>query len=235
MSFHLGAEKGDIAEKVLLPGDPLRAKNIAEKFLSGVKQYNSIRNMFGFTGTYKGEKISVQGTGMGMPSMAIYANELIKSYGAKKLIRVGTCGALHEKIHVRDVVMAQASTTDSSMCHNTFGYQINFAPTADFDLLEKAATVAKKINVPYFVGNVLSQDRLYDEEIDLKKLARYGILAAEMESAALYLTAARRHVQALSIFTVSNHLITGEETTAQEREESFDDMIKIALEAIIAE
>lgn len=234
MSFHLGARPGEVAERVLLPGDPLRARHIAETLLADAREYNSIRGMYGFTGTYKGERVSVQGTGMGLPSMAIYANELIKSYGAKRLIRIGTCGALQERINVRDVVMAMSATTDSSMCHNTFGMGISYAPTATFALLERAVAAARQFNVPFHVGNVLSQDRLYDAEIDLKKLTKYGVLAAEMETAALYLTAAKLRVDALAIFTVSNHLLTGAETTAAERETTFDDMVRIALETAIA-
>lgn len=234
MSLHIAAKPGEVAERVLLPGDPLRAKHIAETFLENPRQYTDIRNMLGFTGTYKGLPVSVQGTGMGMPSMSIYATELIDGYDAKKLIRVGTCGALQRRINVRDVVMAGASTTDSNICHNTFGPGMSFAPTADFFLLEKAVNAARDLKVPFHVGNVLSQDKLYDDEIDLKKLGDYGVLAAEMEGAALYLTAAKHHVQALAIFTVSNHLLTNESTPARDRERSFDDMARIALEAIIA-
>ena len=231
---HIAAASSDIADRILLPGDPLRAKYIAENFLEGAKQYTSIRNMLGFTGTYKGKRISVQGTGMGMPSISIYVNELIRAFGAKKLFRVGTCGALHEDIHIRDVVIAQGTTTDSSMLRNTFGPSIHFAPLADYELLQAAVGIAKEKNVPFKVGNVLSQDRFYDDEIDFKKLISYGVLAVEMEAAALYLLAAKHHVQALAIFTVSNHLTVDEpETTAEERETSFNDMIEIALETAI--
>ena len=170
---------------------------------------------------------------MGMPSISIYANELIRDYGVKKLFRVGTCGALHMNIHVRDIVIAQATTTDSGMVHNTFGPAINFAPTADYALLENAVATGRELRLPVHVGNVLSQDRLYDDEIDLKKLAAYGVLAAEMEAAALYMIAAKYRVQALALFTVSNHILTGEETTVQERETSFNDMISLALNTAI--
>ncbi|MBQ9365846.1 MAG: purine-nucleoside phosphorylase [Schwartzia sp.] len=234
MTWHIAAKKGEIAERVLLPGDPLRAKHIAETFLDDAKEYTHIRNMLGFNGTYKGVPISVQGTGMGMPSMAIYANELIREYGAKVLIRTGTCGALQEDVHVRDVVMAQASTTDSQMGENMFQHSIHFAPVANFALLENAVAAARKLKIKFHVGNVLSQDRLYDEELDLKSLANHGVLAAEMETAALYLIAARLHIKALGIFTVSNHILTGEETTPEERETSFNDMARIALEAAIS-
>ena len=234
MSGYIGVINSDeIAERVLVPGDPLRAKHIAEAFLENPREYSHVRNMLGFTGTYKGHRVSVQGSGMGMPSMAIYATELMRDCGAKKIIRTGTCGALQRGINVRDVVMAQAATTDSSMARNIFTDRINFAPTGSFSLLEKAVSAAKEIGVPFHVGNVVSQDQLYDDEIDLSKLSDYGVLAAEMETAALYLLAAKYRVEALGIFTVSNHIITNEETSIEERETSFDDMARIALEAII--
>jgi len=233
MSLHIAAKSGEIADRILLPGDPLRAKYIAETFLEDAHEYTSVRNILGYTGTYKEHRISVQGTGMGMPSISIYANELIRDYGVKKLFRVGTCGALHMNIHVRDIVIAQATTTDSGMVHNTFGPAINFAPTADYALLENAVAAGRELCLPVHVGNVLSQDRLYDDEIDLKKLAAYGVLAAEMEAAALYMIAAKYRVQALALFTVSNHILTGEETTIQERETSFNDMISLALNTAI--
>lgn len=233
MSLHIAAKSGEIADRILLPGDPLRAKYIAETFLEDAHEYTSVRNILGYTGTYKDHRISVQGTGMGMPSISIYANELIRDYGVKKLFRVGTCGALHMNIHVRDIVIAQATSTDSSMVHNTFGPAINFAPTADYALLENAVAAGRELRLPVHVGNVLSQDRLYDDEIDLKKLAAYGVLAAEMEAAALYMIAAKYHVQSLALFTVSNHILTGEETTVQERETSFNDMISLALNTAI--
>jgi len=236
MSIHIAAKREEVADRILLPGDPLRARYIAETFLEGAKEYTSIRNILGYTGTYKGQRVSVQGTGMGMPSISIYVHELICKYGVKKLFRVGTCGALQKDIHVRDVILAQAATTDSSIPHNIFGPSITFAPIADFTLLAQAADNAKKAGIGnVHVGNVLSQDRFYDDEIDFKKLASYGILAAEMESAALYLLAAQYQVQALALFTVSNHILTGEETTAKERETSFNDMIRIALDTAIEE
>ena len=234
MGWHISGEPSEVADKILLPGDPLRAKHAAETFLTNVKQFNSTRNILGYTGMYKGEKVSVMGTGMGMPSISIYVNELIKDYGVKRLVRVGTCGAMQENIKVRDVVIAQACTTDSSMINNTFGHSITFAPTADFAFLEQAVAAARRFGVTVHVGNVLSQDRLYDDEIDLKKLQNYGVLAAEMEAAALYLLAAKYHVQGLALFTVSHHLITGEETTPEERTTTFDDMLKIAFEAAIS-
>ena len=229
MSLHIAAKAGEIADRILLPGDPLRAKYIAETFLEDAREYTSVRNILGYTGTYKDHRISVQGTGMGMPSIAIYTNELIREYGVKKLLRVGTCGALHMSIHVRDIVIAQASTTDSGMVRNTFGPAINFAPTADYALLETAVATGRKLKLPIHVGNVLSQDRLYDEEIDLKKLASYGVLAAEMEAAALYMNAARSGKKALAICTISDLLIGGEVTTAEQRQSAFHDMMQVAL------
>ena len=170
MSWHISAKpEGEIADRVLMPGDPLRAKHIAETFLEDAKEYSHIRNMLGFTGVYKGKRVSIQGSGMGMPSMSIYATELIQDYGVKKIIRTGTCGALQTTIHVRDVVMAQATTTDSSMVRNIFTHGMTFAPTGSFSMLERAVQSARDLKVPFHVGNVLSQDRLYDDEIDLTK------------------------------------------------------------------
>ena len=233
---HNSAEVGDIAERILLPGDPLRAKYIAENFLTDAKEYSHVRNVLGYTGSYKGTPVSVQGTGMGMPSIAIYVHELISVYGVKKLIRVGSCGALAKDLHIRDVVIAQGTTTDSSMPKNIFGTSVNFAPLADFSLLESAVHRAREKNLPVRVGNVLSQDRFYDDEIDFAKLLGYGVLAAEMETAALYLIAAKFGVQALGIFTVSDHITCDEaRATPEERERSFNDMIELALESIIEE
>lgn len=233
---HNSAEFGDIAERILLPGDPLRAKYIAENFLTDAKEYSHVRNVLGYTGSYKGTRVSVQGTGMGMPSIAIYVHELISVYGVKKLIRVGSCGALARDLHIRDVVIAQGTTTDSSMPKNIFGASISFAPLADFPLLERAVQHAREKNLPVRVGNVLSQDRFYDDEIDFAKLLSYGVLAAEMETAALYLIAAKFGVQALGIFTVSDHITCDEaRATPEERERSFNDMIELALESIITE
>ena len=233
---HNSAEVGDIAERILLPGDPLRAKYIAENFLTDAKEYSHVRNVLGYTGSYKGTPVSVQGTGMGMPSIAIYVHELISIYGAKKLIRVGSCGALAKDLHIRDVVIAQGTTTDSSMPKNIFGTSVNFAPLADFSLLENAVHHAREKHLPVRVGNVLSQDRFYDDEIDFAKLLGYGVLAAEMETAALYLIAAKFGVQALGIFTVSDHITCDEaRATPEERERSFNDMIELALESIIEE
>ncbi len=231
MSIHIEAQKGQIAETVLLPGDPLRAKYIAETFLTEVEQYNRVRNMFGYTGLYKGERISVQGTGMGLPSMMIYAEELITEYNVQNLIRVGTAGGMQKDVKVRDVVLAQAATTDSSINRNTFGGQVDFAPIADFDLLKTAYDIGTEKGLSLKVGNVLSADRFYNAELDKVKLANYGILAVEMEAAGLYSLAAKHNRKALAILTISDHIFTGEETSSDERERTFTDMMIVALEA----
>lgn len=233
MSVHIGAKQGEIADIVLLPGDPLRAKYIAETFLEDVVQYNEVRNMFGFTGTYKGKRISVQGTGMGVPSISIYLNELMNDYGVQKLIRVGTCGAIQKDVKVRDVIIAQSSSTDSAINRVAFGGTIDYAPTADFDLLLKAYDAAKAANLNVRVGSIFTGDQFYCDEAQYEKLASYGVLAVEMETAALYTLAAKFGRQALTILTVSDHIFTGEATTAQERQTTFNEMIQIALEAAI--
>ena len=229
MSTHIDAPKGAIADVVLLPGDPLRAQYMAENFLDNAQRYNTVRNAFGFTGTFEGRRVSVQATGMGIPSISIYVNELIQDYGVKTLIRVGTAGGMGENVKVRDVVLAQGSSTDSSIILNTFGAGLYFAPLADFNLLREAANLADTSAIRYHVGNVLGEDRFYNDEMDRQKLIDYEVLATEMETPALYLLAAKYHVHALSILTVSNHLVTGEETSAQERQTSFNDMIGLAL------
>lgn len=233
MSLHIEAAQGAIADRILLPGDPLRAKYIAETFLDNPVCYNRIRNILGYTGTYKGKRISVQGTGMGIPSISIYVTELMRDYGVKKLIRVGTCGAMREDIHLRDVIIAQGATTDSSIVRNIFGGAINYAPLADFDLLRTAYEKAVAQQISVRVGNIVSVDRFYDDEIDNDKLTDYGIMAVEMETAALYVLAAKYKAQALGLFTVSDHLVTKEACTAEERQTSFDDMIRIALETAL--
>ncbi|MEK4252701.1 MULTISPECIES: purine-nucleoside phosphorylase [unclassified Ureibacillus] len=232
MSIHINAKPGEIADIVLLPGDPLRAKYIAEKFLENATCYNEVRNMFGFTGTYKGHRISVQGTGMGVPSISIYITELMQDYGVKKLIRVGTCGALQKDVKVRDVILAQSASTDSKMNEIIFN-GIDFAPTANFDLLLKAYNAGLKAGLNLKVGNVFTADMFYSDENQNEKLARYGVLAVEMETAALYTLAAKYGRQALSVLTVSDHILTGEITTAEERQTTFNDMIQVALEAAI--
>ena len=232
MSIHISAKQGEIADIILLPGDPLRAKYIAETFLEDVTCYNEVRNMFGFTGTYKGKRVSVQGTGMGVPSTSIYITELMQEYGVQKLIRVGTCGAIQKDVKVRDVILAQGATTDSKMNEIIFN-GIDYAPIANFDLLLKAynAGIAAGLNLQ--VGNVMTADMFYSDENQNEKLAQYGVLAVEMESAAIYTLAAKFGRQALSVLTVSDHIITGEVTTSEERQTTFNDMIVVALEAAI--
>ncbi|MGN7453652.1 purine-nucleoside phosphorylase [Paenibacillus pasadenensis] len=230
MSVHIGAKEGQVAETVLLPGDPLRAKYIAETYLSEIELYNEVRGMLGYTGTYKGKRISVQGSGMGLPSISIYANELIRSYGVRNLIRVGTCGAMQRDVRVRDVILAQASCTDSSMNRNQFlGY--DFAPIASFGLLKSAYEHATAAGMNVHVGNVYSTDVFYKEDTTaVQRLMDHGVLGVEMETTALYTIAARHGAQALTVLTVSDHLLTGEETTAEERQSTFNDMMVAALE-----
>jgi len=232
MSVHIGAKENEIAETVLLPGDPLRAKYIAETFLEDVSCYNEVRGMLGFTGTYKGERISVQGTGMGVPSISIYINELMNSYGVQNLIRVGTCGAIQKDVKVRDVILAMSASTDSQMNRLTFG-GVDYAPTANFELLKKAYDTGLEKGLNLKVGNIFTADMFYNDNAELEKWARYGILAIEMESAALYTLAAKFGRKALSVLTVSDHILTGEETTAEERQTTFNDMIVVALDAAI--
>ncbi|HZG15323.1 MAG TPA: purine-nucleoside phosphorylase [Candidatus Bathyarchaeia archaeon] len=235
MSVHINANQGDIAESILLPGDPLRAKYIAENFLEDITCYNEVRGMLGFTGTYKGKRVSVQGTGMGIPSISIYVNELIREYGVKNLVRVGSCGAIQKDIKVRDVILAMTSSTDSNVNRLAFpGF--DYAPCANFELLQKAYQVGKEKGLEIRVGNVLSADVFYRDSMDMvKRLGDHGVLAVEMETTALYTLAAKYNVNALSILTVSDHIFTGEETTAEERQTTFNDMIIMALDALIQE
>lgn len=231
MSVHIGAKQGEIAEIILLPGDPLRAKYIAETFLEDAVCYNQVRNMLGYTGTYKGQRVSVQGTGMGVPSISIYIHELMAEYGVQNLIRVGTCGAIQEDIKVRDVIIAMSSSTDSQVNRLRFN-QIDYAPTADFELLHQAYQAAVGRGLSVKVGNVFTSDTFYQESLDLyKKLASYQVLAVEMETTALYTLAAQFKRKALSILTVSDHILTGEATSAEERQTTFNTMIEVALEA----
>lgn len=232
MSVHIGAKENEIAETVLLPGDPLRAKYIAETFLDDVTCYNEVRGMLGFTGTYKGERISVQGTGMGVPSISIYINELMNSYGVQQLIRVGTCGAIQKDVKVRDVILAMSASTDSQMNRLTFG-GVDYAPTANFELLKKAYDAGLEKDLNLKVGNVFTADMFYNDNAEHEKWAKYGILAIEMETAALYTLASKFDRKALSVLTVSDHILTGEETTSEERQTTFNDMIVVALEAAI--
>jgi len=233
MSVHIGAKPNEIAETILLPGDPLRAKYIAETFLEGAECYNNVRGMLGYTGTYKGKRVSVQGTGMGVPSISIYVHELMESYSVQNLIRVGTCGAIQEDIKVRDVIIAMSASTDSAVNRLRFN-GIDFAPTASFDLLHKAYQAAAQRNMAVKVGNVFTSDTFYQESMDLyKQLAQYQVLAVEMETAALYTLAAKFKRNALSILTVSDHILTGEATSAEERQTTFNEMIEVALEAVL--
>lgn len=230
MSVHIEAKKGDIAETILLPGDPLRAKWIAETYLENPVCYNNVRGMLGYTGHYNGKRISVQGTGMGIPSISIYAHELINEYGVKNLIRVGSAGAMHESLNMRDVVIAMAASSNSSINRNRFD-GADFAPTASYKLFSKAVKSAAKQEISIKAGNVLSSDLFYtDDPEDYKKWAAFGVLCVEMEAAGLYTIAAQHQVNALAILTISDSLVTGERTSAEERETTFDHMIKIALE-----
>lgn len=235
MSIHIEAKVGDIADKILLPGDPLRAKFIAENFLEDAVCFNNVRGMLGYTGTYKGERVSVMGTGMGMPSISIYATELITSYGVKKLIRVGTAGSLNKDVHVHDLVLAQAAATTSSMIKNEWPLY-DFPQIADFDLLDKAYHIAKDLGMTVHTGSVLSVDAFYSDFADTNiKLGEMGVKAVEMEAAALYYLAAKHKVQALGIMTISDSLVNpDEDTTAQERQTTFTDMMKVGLETLIS-
>lgn len=237
MSVHLEARPGDIAPIVLLPGDPLRAQFIAEKFLDDAVCHNRVRNALGFTGTYKGVRVSVQSTGMGMPSCAIYVHELLTQYGARVLIRVGTTGAIRADLQTRDVVLAQAAATDSAMFRATFG-GATFAAAANFDLLSRAHALATSWGKPVRVGTVLTSDTFYPDQAVVTTWwhpwAEHGVLAAEMETAALYTLAARHNARALSILTVSDNLVTGEQTTAEQRQTGFGDMAALAL-AVVAD
>jgi purine-nucleoside phosphorylase len=235
MSVHIGAQPGEIAERVLLPGDPLRAKWIAETYLDGAVCYSTVRNMLGFTGTYKGTPVSIQGSGMGMPSASIYYQELLAEYGATTLIRVGSCGAIIEDLRLRDVVAASAACTDSAMNRVRFDGLIDFAPVADFGLLRAAVDAAAARDVPMRVGSVMAADAFYTDRPDLyERLALYGVLAVEMETAALYTIAARFRARALTVLTVSDHIMTGEHTSAADREQTFGQMVEVALDAATA-
>lgn len=234
MSIHIGAKDNEIAETVLLPGDPLRAKYIAETFLENAKCYNEVRNMLGYTGTYKGHPISVQGTGMGVPSISIYIHELMESYNVQNLIRVGTCGAIQKDVKVRDVILAMTASSDSKTNRFAFG-EVDYAPAANFDLLKRAYDTGLQKGLNLKVGNILTSDTFYNDHSDLEKWAKYQILAIEMETSALYTLAAKFGRKALSVLTVSDHIVTGEVTTAEERQLTFNDMIEVALEAAIKE
>ncbi len=231
MSTHIGAKPGEIAEAVLLPGDPLRAKFIAETFLENPVCYNEIRGMYGFTGTYKGTRVSVQGTGMGQPSLSIYVNELFRFYGVKKAIRVGTAGAVQESTKLRDVIIAMSACTDSALNEHRFGGRF-FAPTASFSLVKKAYDVAVAKGLSPLVGPVTSSDTFYDDAESWKLWAKYGVLGIEMEAAELYTLAAQFGREALALLTVSDHIAQGTSTTSEERQTTFLSMMEIALETV---
>ena len=233
MSFHNGARPGDIAETVLLPGDPYRARWAAERFLENPVLVNEVRGMLGYTGTWRGHRVTIHGTGMGMPSLSIYANELIRDHGAKTLIRIGSAGALQHGVKVRDVVLAMSSSTTHTPSSTVFR-EMNFAPTADFGLLS-AAWAAAQGKATTHVGMIHSSDTFYDERPDLmEQLQRHGCLCVEMEAAELYTLAARYGVRALAVLTISDHILTHEALPAEDRERGFGAMVEIALEAAFA-
>ncbi|MCV3272212.1 purine-nucleoside phosphorylase [Roseobacter sinensis] len=231
MTTHIGASPGDIAETVLMPGDPSRAQWAAETFLEDVSCINKVRGMLGFTGTWKGHRVSIQGSGMGMPSLSIYANELIRDFGAKTLIRIGSCGAMQDTVAIRDVILAMTASTISTPSTHIF-HPLNFAPCANFELLRAAAVASEKKNVTTHIGGIYSSDVFYSEHPRLdEEMTRHGVLAVEMEAAELYAVAARYGCRALAVLTVSDHLKTGEALPSEDRERTFGDMVEIALEA----
>jgi purine-nucleoside phosphorylase len=227
---HIHAPEGAFAETVLMPGDPLRAKHIADTFLQDVVCVNTVRNMFGYTGTYQGKKVSVLGSGMGVPSMSIYATELVKFYGVKNIIRIGSCGGLPLEVKVRDVVIAMGASTDSAVNRNRLGGNLDFAALADFDLLERAVAAARAKTINVKVGNLFTSDLFYNPDPTLfDRLQKYGVLGVEMEAAGLYGVAAEFGIKALAIMTVSDHIRTGESLSAELRQTSFNEMVEIAL------
>ncbi|WP_299353946.1 purine-nucleoside phosphorylase [uncultured Shimia sp.] len=234
MTVHIGAKPGDIAETVLMPGDPYRAKWAAETFLQDAVCVNEVRGMLGFTGTWKGNRVTIHGSGMGMPSLSIYANELIRDYGAQTLIRIGSCGGMQDSVKVRDVIVAMTASSLSTPSSGIFK-ELNFAPCADWSLLKAAVAAAEAKGTPTHVGGIYSSDVFYDERADLnEQMTRHGILGVEMEAAELYNLAARHGRRALAVLTVSDHLLTGEALPSEDRERSFGDMVEIALEAAFA-
>tara|TARA_R110002051_G_scaffold136488_3_gene209134 strand:+ start:5725 stop:6432 length:708 start_codon:yes stop_codon:yes gene_type:complete len=231
MTIHIGAKAGDIAPTVLMPGDPYRAKWAAETYLENPRLVNDVRGMLGFTGTWRNNPVTIQGSGMGMPSLSIYANELIKDFDAQTLIRIGSCGAMQANVAIRDVIIAMTATSISTPSRGIFK-EINFAPCADYTLLAAAHDAATAKGITPHVGGIYSSDVFYDERPDLtEQMIRHGILGVEMEAAELYTLAARHGRRALAVLTVSDHLITHEALPASERERSFGDMVEIALTA----
>jgi purine-nucleoside phosphorylase len=234
MSVHIAAKPGEIAEAILLPGDPLRAKYISENFLENSVQYTGVRNILGYTGTYKGKRVSVQGTGMGIPSISIYVNELFREYGVKRAIRIGTAGSIREEVKLRDLVIAMSASTDSGANKVRFGGR-DFAPTASFNLLKAAYDAAASRGWKAVVGSIISSDMFYTEDPEEWKLwAKFGCVAVEMECAELYTLAAKYGREALTLLTISDSLVTHELTTAEERQTSFTQMMEVALETAIS-
>lgn len=234
MTVHIGAKPGEIAETILMPGDPLRAEWAAKTFLDAPVCINRVRGMLGYTGTWRGHRVTIHGSGMGMPSLSIYANELIRDYGAKTLIRIGSAGAMQSHVALRDIVLAMSCSSLSTPSRGVFR-ELNFAPCADYGLLAAAHHAALARGVPTHVGGIYSSDVFYDEREDLNaQLMRHGVLAVEMEAAELYTLAARYGVRALAVLTISDHLITKEELPSADRQSSFGDMVEIALEAAFA-
>lgn len=231
MSTHINAKKGDIAPLVLLPGDPLRAKFIAENFLENPVCYNEVRGMYGFTGTYNGKKVSVQGTGMGQPSLSIYVQELFQFYDVEKAIRVGTAGSVSPDVPCRSVVLANGACTDSSLQTSRFGHR-HYSPVPDFGLLDTAYHCAENMGIKTIVAPCVSSDRFYEPNGDWKMWAQYGVAAIEMEAAELYTLAAEFKRKALAFLTISDNIATGDATSAEERQKTFTDMMKLALETI---
>lgn len=228
---HIEAKFGEIAETVIMAGDPLRAKLMAERFLENPVQYNNVRGMLGFTGTYKGKRVSVQGHGMGIPSIGIYTYELYNFYGVKTIIRVGSAGAMHPDLHIGDLVIAMGACTNSNYA-SQYRLPGTFAPIADFDLTRKAVEAAEEFGFRYKVGNVYSSDIFYDEYSGLADWQKMGVLAVEMEAPALYMNAARSGNRALCICTISDSLVTGEATTAEQRQTGFTNMMEVAFSLI---
>jgi len=230
---HIAAQPGEFAETVLMPGDPLRAKFIAENFLENAKCITQVRNMFGYTGTYKGKRVSVMGSGMGVPSISIYATELYKDYGVEKIIRIGSCGAVRDDIKIRDIIVGMAASTDSNVNRQRF-HNVDFAACADFSLLKSVVDTAEKLGKPVHVGNIFTADLFYTPQPEMfATMEKYGILAVEMEAAGLYGVAAEYGKKALTVLTVSDHIKTGEQTTASERETTFKDMMELTLESVL--
>ena len=232
---HINALPEDFAKTVLMPGDPKRSRFIAENFLDNAKLVNDVRGVGGYTGFYRGKRVSVMASGMGVPSMGIYSYELFNFFGIENIIRVGTAGAINKDVHVRDIVLAMGACTNSNYC-SQFELNGSFAPLANFELLSKAAEICKNRRFAFHVGNVITSDTFYSAQKDMnEKWAGMGVLAVEMETAALYVNAARAKKNALALFTVSDSLVTGEQTSADERQSSFTDMIELALETAVGE